>query len=100
MGISYKSSSSQLMFELVAYSIANMNGNFPLSDSTIPEKIMYLYASYHSLNVLLYIQITQLCLIMQYIVFDYKIIQFCHRCHLIAFALLCCGILSIFDQTI
>lgn len=88
------------MFELVAYSIANMNGNFLPSDSTIPEKIMYLYASYHSLNVLLNIQITQLCLIMQYIVFDYKIIQFCHHCHLIAFALLCCGILSIFDQTI
>ena len=70
MRISYKSSSSKFMFELVAYSIANMNGNFPTSDLTIPEKTMYLYASYHSLNALLNIQITQLCLIMQYIVFD------------------------------
>lgn len=70
MRISYKSSSSKLKFELVAYSIANMNGNFPPSDLTIPEKTMNLYASYHSLNALLNNQITQLYLIMQYIVFD------------------------------
>ena len=36
------------MFELVSYLIANMNGNFPPSDLTIPKKTMYLYASYHS----------------------------------------------------
>lgn len=38
---------------------------------------------------------------MQYIVFEYTIIiQFWHHCHLTAFALLCCGILSISDQTV
>ena len=46
------------MFELVSYLIANMNGNFPPFDLTIPKKTMYLYASYHSLNTLLNIQIT------------------------------------------
>ena len=89
------------MFELVAHSIATMNGNFTPSDFTTPVKTMYLDAPYHILNALLNIQITQLYLIIQYIVFDYKIIiQFWHHCHLTAFALLCCGILSIFDQTI
>lgn len=36
-----------------------------------------------------------------YIVFEYKIIiQVWHHCHLIAFALLGCSILNIFDQTV
>lgn len=38
---------------------------------------------------------------MQYIVFEYKIIiQPWHPCHLTPFALLCCDILSISDQTV
>lgn len=37
--------------------MANINCNFTHSDLTIPEKSMYLDASYHILNALLNIQI-------------------------------------------
>lgn len=55
--VSYRSFSSKLVFGLVCHSITNINCNFTPSDLTIPEKSVYLDASYHILNALLNIQI-------------------------------------------